>query len=434
MSLKRTLNLVKVAWSANKVRKSKSETEQILARQALVKMLADTRGVSMKVGQLFASIEGDSDFQVLVDGVEPLPLETMLPVLEQGLGQPIQAVFKSVDKAIGAASLGQVHFAVLNNGDEVAIKLRYPDIANAIDAELKLAGLLPEAGPIKKWDFDLESYKQTLKQNMQRELDYLSEAERQIHFKKVVKVEGLNTPYVYREYCSTSVLVQSRASGVLINEVVHWSEVDRLRIGEILLTTLFKSLFLAGEVHGDPHAGNSFYDHDELGQPRVSLLDYGCTLHVSKTRRFALFQLIVACRLKLDVSPLDYWVAMEFDAEKLSLLDALLPVICQHLFDPFLLDEVFNLDEWHLDSKMADLLADQRWLFRSASSADLLLLMRAFQGVVGQLKYLNVSFNWWQILQNAVGTELIQQAINQELPIEIVKQAGDKVSFLDPTI
>ena len=420
--MKRLVNLFKIGWSANKVRLSQSEAEQLLARQALVRMLADARGVSMKIGQLFADVEGNSDYQTLVEGIEPFPLKQMLPVLQKGLKKPVKKVFKSIDEAISAASLGQVHFALLKTGEKVAVKLRYPDIAEAIDTELRVAGLLPGMGPVKQWGFELEAYKSSLRNNMQRELNYRSEAERQDYFSQVVKIDGLNVPYVYKELCSESVLVQSRASGVLINEVSGWPIYDREKIGEILLKTLFKSLFVAGEVHGDPHAGNVFYDYDKDGSPVVSLLDYGCTIHISEQRRLALLKLIVACRIQQAVSPLDCFVAIGFDVDKLAHINGSLPLLCQYLFQPFLSGHAFKLSEWELEKNMTDLLGEKRWWFRSAGPADLLLLMRAFQGLVVQLQFLKVSLNWWDILQQAVGDNLIQQAAKYELPVAGIKE------------
>lgn len=404
------------------MRLSQSETEQLLARQALVKMLSDARGISMKIGQLFADVEGYNDYQALVAGIEPFPLKQMLPVLQKDLKKPVKKVFKSIDEAIAAASLGQVHFACLRSGEEVAVKLRYPDIAEAIDTELRVAGLLPGVGPVKQWGFDLGAYKRSLRNNLQRELDYRSEAERQDWYSQVVKVDGLNVPYVYKDLCSESVLVQSRASGVLISEISDWPVHDREKIGKILLETLFKSLFVAGEVHGDPHAGNVYYDYDKNGSPVVSLLDYGCTIHLTEQQRLALLKLIVACRLQLSVSPLDCFVAVGFDADKLAHINGSLSLLCQYLFQPFLSDYVFKLSDWELEKNITDLLKDKRWWFRSAGPADLLLLMRAFQGLVVQLQFLKVSLDWWNILQQAVGDDLMQQAIRYELPVINIKQ------------
>ena len=423
------INLLRIVLFANKIKRSQTENERLLAQQALARILADTKGLAMKVGQLQADMDGGNAFQELVTGVEPLPLKQMLPELNKSLGFPAKKVFKKIDEAVAAASLGQVHFAKLKTGEKVAIKIRYPNIADAIETELRIAGLMPDIGPVKQWGFDIKAYKIGLRNNMLRELNYLSEANRQHDFFKAVRVEGLYIPQVYHELCRESILVQSRASGVLINQIKDWPKKDKLVVGEILLTTLFKSIFVAGEVHGDPHAGNVLYDYDETGRPMVSLLDYGCTIPVSEHRRKALLKLIVACRLKQTTNPLDCFVALGFDADKLSHISGSLPLLCQYLFEPFLLEQPLNPSNWELERNIKALLGEKRWWFRSAGPADLLLLMRAFQGLVEQLSYLQVSLNWWDVLQQAVGENIIKQAIDYDLPVVTVKASEISACF-----
>jgi len=290
----------------------------------------------MKVGQLFAGNDGTTPFQELVEGIEPLPLKTMIPQLEAELGQKTKTVFRSIDEAIAAASLGQVHLAVLKNGDKVAVKIRYPDISDAVDAELRLVGLMPGVGPVNRWGFDLDAYKKSLRDNMHRELDYRSEAQRQDYFGRMVQVPGLRVPKVYQELCSERVLVQSRAEGVLIDKAGNWPEPDRRAIGQTLVLTLFKSLFVAGEVHGDPHPGNVFYSRDENGRPLVALLDYGCTISITEPRRLALLKAIVGCRGRSPVKPLDCFAALDFDSKKIGphqrLVACLMPDIIPAFF------------------------------------------------------------------------------------------------------
>ncbi len=413
---KRALKLFRIGRAAKTVLRTQNETEHLLAKRALVALFADARGISMKAGQLFAGNDGATPFQELVSGIEPLPLKTMLSLLEQELGQPVKNIFRKIEPAIAAASLGQVHLAELRNGDKVAIKIRYPDIAEAVDAELRLIGLLPGVGPVKRWGFDVEAYKKSLRDNMQRELDYRSEAHRQQYFGQTVIVPGLQVPTIVKDLCSECVLVQSRAEGVSIDKVSDWPLQERLVIGQTLMLTLFKSLFVAGEVHGDPHPGNSFYSHDQNGQPQVTLLDFGCTLTITEQRRLALLKLIVACREKNTVKPLECFAALGFDGKKLNVISGSLPALSQLLFKPFLVSYSFDLKQWRLGDSINDLLGDYRWWFRSAGPSDLFLLLRAFQGLTQQLQQLEVSLSWWALLQQAVGPKLLRQAIQYQLP------------------
>jgi predicted unusual protein kinase regulating ubiquinone biosynthesis (AarF/ABC1/UbiB family) len=414
-AFKRLQKLFHIGWAAKKIRASQSETEKLLAQRALVALLADARGISLKVGQLFAAVEGGSEFQSLTDSVPALPLKIMLPVLEKSLGVAPKTIFKNIQPATAAASLGQVHLAEFHDGTPVAIKIRYPDIANAVNAELKIADLMPSVGKVQEWGFDLNAYKQTLFDTLQRELDYRIEAKTQTYFRENVRVPRLEIPRVYDEFSSDCVLVQSRATGMTFPEIVHWSEFERRLIAETLLQTLFTSLFVAGEIHADPHNGNTFYnhaDHDSM----MTLLDFGCTVSLNEMRRLALLKLILGCREKSAVNPLACFVALGFDAQKLAHIQGALPLLSQMLFRPFLLNHAFNLAEWQLEKNITDLLGDKRWWFRSAGAADVLLLMRAFQGLTQQLQQLRINLNWWKILEQSVGKNLLQQARDLNLP------------------
>lgn len=410
----RGIQMLRIGWGARKAGQAHSDAERLLAQRALSAMLAGARGVTMKVGQLFADTDSDNPFRQLLDNIEPLPLADILPFIESQLGHPWQQSFRHIEEAHAAASLGQVHHAILLDGREVALKVRYPDIADAVNAELKLAGLMPGVGPVKKWGIDLDAYKTVLKTNMDQELDYLSEARRQSDYAQQVQVTGLHTPEIIEEYCRSGLLVQSWEQGSKLDEIIHWPIPARQELGKILIRTLFSSLFKAGLVHGDPHMGNYFFRQHPA--PGVVLLDYGCTIEVSKTARLALLKFILALREDRDISPLQAFAAMGFDAQKLAYIKNSLPLISRILFRPFLGEQALRMQDWKVKQPMIQLLGEQRWWFRSAGPANLLLLMRAFQGLEQQLEILQIYQPWWPLLRESVGDELLQQARDFVLP------------------
>lgn len=391
-----------------------SEAEKILAQRALTALFSEARGVTMKIGQLFGDKTDDTPFRELLDNIEPMPLVDILPEIDRTLGCPHQEVFQSIEESSAAASLGQVHQATLLNGDRVAVKVRYPDIIDAVNAELKLAGFMPGMGPVKKWGFDLEAYKNTLKQNMDRELNYLSEAERQQRFADAVKVPGLVVPKVYHQWCRENILVQSWEEGMSLEYASQWDVSERQQIATTLLATVFTSLFEAGEVHGDPHMGNYFFRRTP--SPQVILMDYGCTIPVSRMQRLALLKLILAIREKREVSPLQCFAAMGFDAQKLSYISGTLPTLSNILLYPFKNNAGIFMNQWVVRDYMESLLGEQRWWFRSAGPAELLLLMRVFQGVARQLESLRCRVNWWQVLEQSLSPLTLEQARDLSLP------------------
>lgn len=414
-TVKRGIQIGKVGLAARRLNNACNEKQKDIARRALANLFANSRGVMMKVGQLLADSE-DSPYRKLLDDIESFSLKEILPVLEASLGRPVNEIFQTIDEASSAASLGQVHKAVLLNGEIVAVKIQYPDIGEAVDSELKLAGLLPGIGPVKKWGFDLEGYKKELKSNMTRELDYLSEMERQNDFYENVHVEGLVVPRVYPEFCTKTVLVQEWQSGLHITDIEAWPSEQRQEIARTLIKTLFTSLFVNGEIHGDPHIGNSYYRKTSIGKTEVVLMDYGCTVPIEKSARMALLKLIISLRENTPISPLECFSAMGFNASKLSYIDNALPMLSNILLRPFLIEGRFKTSDWRLQNDLDSLLGEKRWWFRSAGPANLFMLIRAFQGLVQNLESIKAFSSWSDLLYEAIGPQLLQQVRDYSLP------------------
>lgn len=219
---RRAATLVRVGLAARRLRKARGDDNRRVAQQALAAQLADARGVPMKIGQFIATVRPDSGLEQLTRGTEPLPLDAVLPLLDEILGHDHRELFSDFPPAAAAATLGQVHRARLHDGREVAVKLQYPDIADAVETEMKLAGLVPSAGPARRWNFDLDGYIETLRSNMRRELDYMDEARRQHEFRAAVQTEGLVVPEVLAEHCRPAMLVQSWEVGDELEQARAW--------------------------------------------------------------------------------------------------------------------------------------------------------------------------------------------------------------------
>ena len=413
---KKALQVAKIGLAARRIAKARNASDKAQAREALAALFSDAKGVTMKVGQLLAGQAADNEYADLVTSIEPLPLHEITPLISESLGRPTADLFADIEPSQAAASLGQVHHARLKDGREVAVKVRYPGIADAVDAELRLAGLMPGLGPVKKWGFDLDGYKTTLKSNMDRELDYLSEAGRQDEFADRVRVPGLVVPAVYKDMSSDAVLVQDWQAGLRLSDISGWPDADRKAVARILLGTLLASLFEAGRVHGDPHPGNTYFRKTTRGVPEVILMDYGCIVDLDDLPRLALLKMILDQRAGKAIDVLQVFAAMGFEAEKLALIADPLAELSQILLQPFLHNGVFDLADWHLKDRFETLLGEDRWWFRSAGPASLLLLLRAFQGLVQQLEQLQVNLNWWQVLQDHVSVETRTLANNLPLP------------------
>ncbi|MGR9105421.1 MAG: AarF/UbiB family protein [Gammaproteobacteria bacterium] len=417
------------AWLrlANSVLATRRQGGDPRQNRNLSKQLASQRGLAMKTGQIFAGVTGESALKPLITSVEPFPLKRMRRVLRAQCKKPLEEIFIDIEESRAAASLGQVHRATLRDGRRVALKIRYPGIVDTVKAELGLIGLLPAAGPAKRWCFDLAGYKQQLRNQVLRELDYRIEAATQARLKANLNIRGLHIPEVIPELCTKGLLVQSWASGERFERVCSWSQSERLEVGRILLTTLFQGLFVFGEVHGDPHTGNYLFQRNDASEPQVNLLDFGATVSMSREQRLSLLTLLIACRRGKPFDVAQCFVLLGFDREKLERISAELGDLCAILFKPFVSPRPFHCRDWRLNTEMNRLLQERRWWFRSAAPAELFPWMRIFHGLIEQLNALDIALPWWPLLEHCVGKELLaaaEAAIPPPVTREIRKEAS----------
>ena len=430
-SFDRIVKIAKIGFAARRLKKSVTDDDRLKARRALAGLFEDARGVTMKIGQLMAGGE-DDPLAKLVDGIEALPLSDMIPVIEQDLGRPAMDIFDSIEESAAAASLGQVHKACLKDGGTVAVKIQYPAIKDAVEAEMTLFGLMPGVGPVQKWGFDLGGYKSALKNNMDRELDYRDEAIRQEQFRAKVVVPGLIIPRVFTEFSAPRILVQEWQEGDTLNDVATWPDGDKKDVARILLATLLHSLFVAGEVHGDPHAGNYMFKKSS-GAAAVVLVDFGCTVPVAKEKRLALLKMILALREETPLTPLETFAAVGFDAGKLCAISGTLATLVHILLKPFNTPGPFFVRQWGLKTDFEDLLGENRWWFRASGEPTQILLLRAFQGLTQQLETIGCGLDWWQVLIDTIPRSLLDEARAYDVPklsAEISRNASYVASSL----
>ncbi len=416
--LKTGANLARAATKLAALSIFPTDERKQRVRAAVADLLGGQRGLSTKIGQLLAGEQRDDNpFYNTCVNAKPLPSETLLPVLETALGQPLDAVFATFGECVHAASIGQVHRARLRDGTDVAVKIRYPGIAESVDAELTLLGLMPGVGPVKTWGIDLDGYKSELSAALRKELDYTHEAVAQRAFSdNNYRQNPYIIPAVIEELSNEAVLTQRYEAGVDVNDVVDlWSQEQRNAAGTIILQNFFHQLFNTGQLHTDPNPGNYGFRRNLRGQVEVVLYDYGCTMTLARNRSLALLRLILGARQKDSTAPLAAFALAGFDARKLSYIDARLPALCERLFEPFLHDRVYPLEDWHAAEDASALLGEDRWWFRSAGPTDLLLLVRAFQGTVMLLKRLDARLHWPALLQTTCA-EAIDAARSLALP------------------
>jgi hypothetical protein len=387
--------LARIVTAAARVRMSGDEA----SRRGLAAALVEARGIPLKVGQFLA--DRTDAYEAAVNDVPPLPLDTMRPILA-----PLEDHLVSVEPAIGAASLGQVHPARLRDGREVVIKVQYPGIGDAVDAELSMLAALPAMGPARRAGMDVDGYRRVLGAALGAELDYTLEADAQLRAQDL-GVPGVYVPTVVRELCRPNLLVTERVWGVPTPLASSWVQEDRATLARAIGMAWMKMVLVTGEVHADANAGNLLVRRTAAG-PEVVLLDWGSVAQVSEERRLALLRMALAARGEIVDDPLSVLCAFGFDASRLAPLAGVLGAVVRIVGEA--MTQPCHSGSVDMGARLAAILGDARWWFRASGPPDLFLLVRMLHGVGARLADLDVRIEPGAWLDAVVPAELVARA------------------------
>lgn len=384
------------------LRNADGHEEKERARHYLLTLLGNGRGLPAKVGQFMSmGNEGQELRQTLNNSIPAMPFEEVRELLETALGQPWKSVFKSIEKKGNPASLGQVHFGRLIDNRDVAVKIQYPDIAAAVEAEMELLGWMPKVGPVAKWGFDMAGYRDVFWNSFSHELDYSHEVENQRRYHSfAAPLQDVVIPQAVAEFCRRNVLVQERVDGIPIEEVQDLPPQQKQEIGRTLVRHYVHMIFRHGFVHSDPHPGNFAFCKSARGALSLVVYDYGSILEIPETVRLGLLRTLVALNERESIDPAACLLALGFDGEKIEDLRPVLPALLQVLFEPFITDAPYDVKHWNLSRRFDAIVGDLKWWFRSAAPPNLIFLMRTLQGLVSMLESLDTKVPWKFILDN----------------------------------
>lgn len=449
--IQRSVGYAQMANDMRKIKRATDDTVLENARKHLAQRMGKLRGLPQKIGQIMSMSEDLSKadaFADLNDQAEPLPFDVIQPILEKTWEGPLDTVVKDIEHHGLAASLGQVHRATLHNGQVVAIKVAYPDIRQAVMNDLKMLGWLSvPVGDLRR-GFDLTAYREEIVRDLNEELDYRIELKNQKQYGQYAnQIKGLIVPDVVEHLSSEHVLVTQWEDGDTLAEVIKWPAADRHELGRRILNQFFTMIFDHGFFHGDPNPGNYRFRRDSTHGPSVVLYDYGSVARLSTQDRLVLLKLITESAAKKG-DPLPLLIELGFNADLLTPIRGKLPALCSVLFEPFSGPMKFDLTRWKRTERIDDILNDDRWNFRLAGPAKIILLMRAFRGVLYYLEKINEPVSWERIFapiferyQNLVNTLQILPSPNSEssfesmakhLRIEVFRDSLKKVSLTLP--
>ncbi|HUN81946.1 MAG TPA: AarF/ABC1/UbiB kinase family protein [Phycisphaerae bacterium] len=385
-----------LALHGHRWRKSADELVSENARAHVAMRMGRLRGLPQKIGQILSMRNYSEDaeaFAGLTDHAIPLEFDEVAPVLRKAWGFEISDVVKTIDADALAASLGQVHRAILRDGRRVAVKVQYPRIRDAVMNDLKFLGWLTAPFGDLRRGFDLSGYRAEILRDLEDELDYRVEAENQRRFDRLAAaVPGWVVPRVIDEWSSETVLVTEWMEGRRIEEAARWPRSTRQELATLLIRGFFWQLFEFGRVHADPHPGNYRFV-DAPSQPQVLLYDYGSVAEISPNHAIALLKLIEIAMLQHG-DPYKPLAALGFKESLLQLIRDKLASICSILFEPFATESVYDLSRWRRGERMDDVLGEHRWGFRMSGPPWFVFVMRAFAGLVYYLEKLAVPVSW----------------------------------------
>ncbi len=258
------------------------KTDQARHAEDLKSLLGGLKGPMMKVAQFLSTVpdalppEYAKQLAELQSNAPPMGWPFVRRRMSGELGADWEGKFKSFTReAVAAASLGQVHRAVLPDGRDVAVKLQYPDMPSVIEADLRQVKLAMAV--YKRMDNAIiqDDIYVELTERFREELDYQREAaQMRLYRLMLADVPNVNVPEPIEGYTTTRLLTMSWLKGQGFRSWMEGNPSQEQR--NALATALFRAWYIPfyryGVIHGDPHLGN--YQVSEAGG--LNLLDYGC--------------------------------------------------------------------------------------------------------------------------------------------------------------
>lgn len=353
----------------------------------MLETFSQMRGLTMKLGQMLSYLddalppEARKVLALLQRDAPPMPFAEIEQILQAELGQRRTELVEIEPRPIGAASIGQVHRGRLADGTQVAIKVQYPGIDQAMKADLKNARVLGLLKGMLFYRTDAEAILAELEERFLDECNYEQEAEYQEAYR--LRLEGhphLVVPKVHRHLSTRRVLVTTYYQG---RSFYEWLEANPDEASRNLVTRLFYrfyigSFYLDGLFNCDPHPGNYLF----LDDGRVVFLDYGCARRFPTPR---LMEWVELCRATFrdDRNKLEQLaVQMGFVAPGVDYDKDAFRELMRYLYLPYLTDGPYDFKAYGPQDTFKRMFTENPNLFKLNMPADAVFLNRIGFGLV----------------------------------------------------
>ncbi|MHC5111930.1 MAG: ABC1 kinase family protein [Planctomycetota bacterium] len=273
---------IRGAYCKSDVHAQQLNETHLRAALKLLSTMGYMRGTVMKMGQVLANYPTLAPSQ-FVDmlcifnfDAPPMHFSLLREHLHNELGRDPDEIFASFDKkAFAAASLGQVHRATLKSGQEVAVKIQYPNIARTITSDFKnFNSLVFPMRLSRDWD-NLKAQWTDICAQLLVECDYEREAESLRQARSCfVESDEIVVPRVFEEFSTRRVLTMEFIPGKHMPQFMASNPPQELRdrFGEMIYRALMRVYYKGKCMYADPHPGNFLFMEDG----RLGFIDFGC--------------------------------------------------------------------------------------------------------------------------------------------------------------
>jgi predicted unusual protein kinase regulating ubiquinone biosynthesis (AarF/ABC1/UbiB family) len=400
-SLGKAVASASASYLYDRVRNTKDSVEKIHAAREIIRSMGELKGGWMKLGQMLSITEGAIIPKELADLFKTLQKDS--PALDFGVvqksfvqdfqKQPKEVFSYFEEKAMAAASIGQVYRARLHSGEWVAVKIQYPDIETAIENDLKnvdkldtLFGLFMNTKP------NLDTMIAELKRCLIEECDYVKEAQHTIYFKYELEPHFpmIKVPKVYSDLSSDHILVTELVDGELFDDTLVYDQETKDKLGSTLYESFMFCFYKLKKIHADPQNGNYLFSPNKM-----TWLDFGAV------RSFDQHFIEDYCMLQYSVEVNDKSIYKQA-AKNLQVLqdgddDEFVEThfdLVKKIYAPYIMPGAYQAEYPNALGLIRDFVGNVSWKERPSPRQELVLLDRNNIGLFMKLKAWNPKVDW----------------------------------------
>lgn len=389
--------------------------------------LGSLKGPVMKVGQILATIpdaipeEYARELQKLQTSAPSMGWAFVRRRMATELGNDWQQKFAEFERtAAKAASLGQVHRATSLDGEPLACKIQYPDMASTVEADLSQLRFFFRLYHQYDKAIDATLIHEELAERLREELDYEHEARNMDLYRHMLRDEaGVHVPEVCHDLTTRRLITMSWLDGAPILDAVEADQETRNAIATNMFRCWYVPFYRYGVIHGDPHLGNYSVCPDNS----VNLLDFGCIRVFRPKFVRGVIDLYWAFRNddeELAVHAYETWGFHNLDRTTIDILNQW----ARYLYRPLLEDKVQTIHENGGVRFGAGVAAKVHRELREAGGVrpprEFVLVDRAAIGLGSVFTHLKAEINWHRMFH-----DLIDEFDDKALEKRQAKALGD---------